>query len=232
MSEPLPAEVTPVVLWEDAHGLAVNKPAGWLSQGPAGSLHSVEEWVRRYLQGDQPQPVFQGTVHRLDRPVSGVMLWAKNPRAARRWADQFAERQASKEYWALVPHRPDVALPGTWEDGLARPNAEGRAVVHPVGHPETVLARTRVEPGQAGRLRPGLLWLRLYPETGRTHQLRAQASARLGPIVGDATYGSDQPFPAGIALHARRLEIRHPVTRQPLRFEAPLPESWRGYLDL
>ena len=90
-------------------------------------------------------------------------------------------------------------------------------------------AVTRVVPGHADRLPGGCSWLLLRPETGRTHQLRAQASARGLAIVGDAAYGSRRPFDPGIALHAQSLTVRHPVRRQSLTFVAPLPESWKDH---
>ena len=90
-------------------------------------------------------------------------------------------------------------------------------------------AVTRVVHGHADRLPGGLSWLLLRPETGRTHQLRAQASARGLAIVGDAAYGSARPFNPGIALHARSLTVRHPVRRESLTFVAPLPGSWKDH---
>jgi 23S rRNA pseudouridine1911/1915/1917 synthase len=216
------------VLWEDPHGLAVNKPAGWLSQGTAGGEISVETLVRRHLRPDDPASVYVGTVHRLDRPVSGVILWAKTPKAARRWAEQFARREARKEYWAIVEKV--EAHSGVWEDWLASPDASGRALVVDPTFPRAVRALTRFEVGQGLKTRDGFTWLKLRPETGRTHQLRAQSSRHLGPIVGDATYGSNQPFPSGIALHSRSLTIEHPAHRRPITIEAPLPESWESWL--
>jgi 23S rRNA pseudouridine1911/1915/1917 synthase len=225
MSRPL------TVLWEDPHGLAVDKPAGWLTQGPVGGELTLESLVRLHLRPDDPASAYVGTVHRLDRPVSGVILWAKTPKAARRWADQFARREARKEYWAIVEG--NLAGPGetgVWEDWLGPPGAQGRARVIDPSEPGAVRASTRFEVGRGLAVREGFTWLKLRPETGRTHQLRVQASARLGPIVGDATYGSIHPFPSGIALHARSLTIEHPVHRRSITIEAPLPGSWEQWL--
>jgi 23S rRNA pseudouridine1911/1915/1917 synthase len=220
------------VLWEDHHGLAVDKPAGWLTQGPAGGEPTVESLVRAYLRADDPASAYVGTVHRLDRPVSGVILWAKTPKAARRWADQFARRVARKEYWAIVEGVPlGPGSEGDWEDWLTAPDAEGRArIVENPSKARASLAATHYEVGRGTSVRAGFTWLKLRPGTGRTHQLRAQSAEHLGPIVGDVTYGSSQPFPRGIALHARSLTIEHPVERRPITIEAPLPESWSDWL--
>ncbi len=219
------------VLWEDHHGLAVNKPAGRLTQGLAG-VDSLETLVRLYLSPDDPASVYVGTVHRLDRPVSGVILWAKNPKAARRWAEQFARRETRKEYWAIVPSVEGRAIaPGIWDDHLASPDAQGRARIVGPDDPRAVKAVTRFEVGQGRAVRDGFTWLILRPETGRTHQLRAQCAHHLGAIVGDSTYGSDRTFAEGIALHARSLTVEHPITREPIQIEAPLPGPWSDWLS-
>ncbi len=220
------------VLWEDPHGLAVNKPTGWLTQGLAGGELTVETLVRRYLRPDDPSSVYLGTVHRLDRPVSGVLLWAKTPKSARRWAEQFARRETRKEYWAIIGATgPDSPPTGHWVDWLAPPDQNGVARLVEPDRPKSVRASTRFEVGHGRTVREGFTWLRLRPETGRTHQLRAQTTSHLGPIVGDRTYGSTEPFPSGIALHARSLTIQHPVLQQPIFLEAPIPAAWDGWLS-
>lgn len=225
-----------VVLWEDPHGLAVAKPAGLLTQpsGSFGAEDTLEARVRRHLCPGDPASVYLGTVHRLDRPVSGVVLWAKHPRAARRWSGQFAGRLALKEYWAIVAPAGPGAAPlgrsGSWQDRIGRPDAAGRAPIF--GADADVAgsspASTRFEVVQGPIGPEGEVRVKLWPETGRTHQLRAQAAARGWPIVGDSTYGSDRGFSPGIALHARSLVVEHPASRRPLRFEADLPGSWSG----
>jgi 23S rRNA pseudouridine1911/1915/1917 synthase len=231
MSDPLRL----AVLWEDPHGLAVAKPAGLLTQGPPEGEITLEALVRRHLRPDDPASVYLGTVHRLDRPVSGVVLWAKTPKAARRWAEQFAGRSARKEYWAIVEMGAEagrLASFGTWDDRLAPPDASGRARVVEADRPGLARALTRFEVGSGMVAPEGLTWLKLRPETGRTHQLRVQAAARGWPIVGDTTYGATRGFPIGIALHARGLEVEHPIARRPILVEAPLPASWAGWLTV
>jgi 23S rRNA pseudouridine1911/1915/1917 synthase len=228
MSEPL------VVLFEDAHCLAVVKPAGLLTQGTSSGEPTLEDAVRRHLSPAAPDAPYVGTVHRLDRPVSGVVVWAKTPKAARRLAEQFARRDVVKEYRAIVewPGPGPDPPPGrdeVWDDWLADPGAGG--VARPVD-PEAPGARravTRVRilgPAGPPRSSPSRVGLVLWPETGRTHQLRAQAAARGRPIAGDVAYGSSLGFLRGIALHARALTIRHPILRTPMTWEAPFPDAW------
>jgi 23S rRNA pseudouridine1911/1915/1917 synthase len=225
MAEPL------VVLYEDAHCLAVVKPAGLLTQSPAVGELTLEALVRAYLSPEAPGSAYVGIVHRLDRPVSGVVLWAKTPKAARSLSRQFERRSVRKHYWAVV----ERGLPGpdrdregeeVWEDWLTRPGQGGIVRVVVAGTPGARRAVTRVSQGEARRLPAGCDWLILQPETGRTHQLRAQAAARGRPIVGDSLYGSPRSFPNGIALHARSLTVSHPLLRQPLTLVAPPPPEW------
>jgi 23S rRNA pseudouridine1911/1915/1917 synthase len=225
MIEPL------VVLFEDPHCLAVVKPAGLLTQGTTAGEPTLETAVRRHLSPGAPQSPYLGTVHRLDRPVSGVVVWARTPKAARRLAEQFARREARKEYWAIVEGDLPASDPNgdeAWDDWLAPADASG--VVRPAapGAPgaRRAITRVRVSSESAMRLPAGTSWLRLWPETGRTHQLRAQARHRGRPILGDQAYGATRSFPRGIALHARVLTVRHPVLRTPLTWVAPLPDAW------
>lgn len=229
------------VLFEDEHCLAVLKPAGQLIQGtwaPPGET-TLEQDVRRRLNPLDPDSAYLGIVHRLDRPVSGVILWTKTPKAARRLARQFETRRVVKEYWAIVETdaeeggpspgpSPTLPPPGdVWIDWLTRRTGEA-GVIESVA-PESPGAReavTRVNVDFAVRLPAGARWLRLWPETGRTHQLRVQASVRGSPILGDAVYGSKREFAPGIALHARALRVGHPITGEPLVLSAPPPRSW------
>lgn len=227
MAEPLQ------VLLEDPHLLIVAKPPGLLTQGTIGGEATLESWVRRHLGLGPPGSGFLGTVHRLDRPVSGVVIWGKTVKAARRLSAQFASRDASKEYWAVVEGEAPAERVDVWEDWLTDPDASKRvhAVASDVAGARHAL--TRVQEGRGGRLPARTSWLRLWPETGRTHQLRAQSSRRGRPILGDHAYGSSHPFPGGIALHARRLCLNHPILRQSIDVIAPLPADWsRNGIDL
>lgn len=217
------------ILYEDAHLIAVAKPAGLLTQGNARGEVSLEDLVRRHIAPADPQAAYLGTIHRLDRPVSGVVLWAKTARAARRVSQDFTARRVVKTYWAVV-ETPGPSVPppeSVWADWLTRHSDEGGVVrVVPEGAPEArqALTRMRVEP--TARRSEGSCWLSLRPETGRTHQLRAQAAARGWPVWGDRVYGSTHAFPEGIALHARTLSFRHPSLGRTMTVVAPLPASW------
>jgi 23S rRNA pseudouridine1911/1915/1917 synthase len=218
-----------VVLFEDAHVVAVFKPAGLPTQAPPGRGPTLEEAVRRHLAPDDPGSVYLGTVHRLDRPVSGVVVWAKTQRAARRLSKAFEARRAVKEYWAVVETDgiPPMSNEGVWDDWLTRhSDATGvvRVVAPGAGAARRAVTRYRVEPG--ARVPEGSAWLRLWPETGRTHQLRAQAAARGRPVWGDAAYGAKQTFPTGIALHAYELTFPHPALGRAVVLTAPPPDAW------
>jgi 23S rRNA pseudouridine1911/1915/1917 synthase len=232
MSEP-PAE--PVVLYEDNHCLAVAKPAPLLTQGVPPGIPTLEAQVKAYLKATYHKAgnVYLGIPHRLDRPVSGVVLFARNTKAARRLAVQFRERQVRKVYWAVVEGLAEPAE-GVWEDWVVKVREEARTER---GSPETPAARRALL--HYGRLRTGPDWsmLELEPETGRMHQLRVQAAWRGWPILGDGQYGSTRPFgpPAElprdrvIALHARSLTFLHPIRYEPITVTAPLPETWREF---
>lgn len=238
------------ILFEDAHCLAVCKPPGQFTLGTFAlpGECTLEDAVRRYLNPGMPRSVYLGIVHRLDRVSSGVVLWAKTPKAARRLSQQFERRQVQKEYWAVVEAHPRPADPATdsdlpavpralagdpagewiWSDWLTRAHPSGRVRVEKPGTPGAREAVTRVRRGAEVFLPPETAWLRLFPLTGRTHQLRAQAGARGMPILGDATYGARRSFgpPHAIALHARSLSARHPILGTALLLCAPLPEAW------
>ncbi|HEY1379327.1 MAG TPA: RluA family pseudouridine synthase [Gemmataceae bacterium] len=223
----------PAVLFEDNHCLAVAKPAPLLTQGPpAAGLPTLEAWAKDYLRAKYAKPgnVYLGVPHRLDRPVSGVVLFARNSKAAARLAEQFQRHQVTKVYWALVDGtvEPDD---GVWADYLRKLPDEARVEVVPPDTPGAKRAELRYH-----ALRPveGGVLLELRPTTGRTHQLRVQAAARGLPIRGDELYGSRTPFgpPAAlprdrvIALHACGLTFLHPIRYEPVTVTAPLPDYW------
>jgi 23S rRNA pseudouridine1911/1915/1917 synthase len=237
------------ILYEDDDCLAVSKRAGQFPLGtwaPPGET-TLEQSVRLHLSPLAPDSSFVGIVHRIDRPTSGVLIWAKTPKAARRLSAQFQKRQVVKEYWAIVEDRHGTSGshqvpehtgapapaedPEIWSDWLTRPGDTGIARVAPAGTPGARHAVTQVLRSAASTLPPGLAWLRMWPLTGRTHQLRAQTAARQMPILGDSAYGSVVPFdePDAIALHARCLELRHPIRQTGMTLVAPAPPGWRAY---
>lgn len=231
VSDPVPPLPPEAILHEDYHLIAVNKPAPLLTQAPAG-IPSLESMIKAYIKEkhNKPAGVYLGIPHRLDRPVSGVVVFARNTKAAQRVHHQFQERTVQKTYWAAVAGdvQPET---GTWEDWMRKIPEESRAVP---ATPEEPFAKKAVLQYRVLERFPGGTLLELRPETGRMHQLRVQSAWRGHPVLGDDLYGSTHPFgPAWenprdkvVALHARRLELDHPVTKTRLVLEAPLPEYW------
>jgi 23S rRNA pseudouridine1911/1915/1917 synthase len=219
------------VLYEDNHCLAIAKPAGALSTHFAGGEETLDRAVKQYLKARYHKPgnVFLGIVHRLDKPVSGVLLFARTSKAAARLAEQFRAGTVDKVYWAVV-EGPVTPAEGDLEDWLKKDQGAGRVEV--VG-PHTPGARQALLHYRRLAEQAGLTWLELRPRTGRTHQLRVQLAHRGHPVYGDAKYGSAHPFGRGIALHARSLTFLHPIRHEPVTLTAEVPRPWRGrFADL
>src|SRR4051794_39384400 len=214
------------VLFEDNHCLAVYKPAGRLSAHFDGSEETLDRDVKAYLKQkyDKPGKVFLGVVHRLDRPVSGVLMFARTSKAAARLSEQFREGTIEKVYWAVVEGDLDKTA-GTLEDWLLKNKEIGRVEVV---EPRTRGARQALLHFQRRGGHGGLTWVEVRPQTGRTHQLRVQLAHHGFPIYGDARYGSVHTFGAAIALHARALTFLPPVRYEPITLTADLPRGWRG----
>jgi 23S rRNA pseudouridine1911/1915/1917 synthase len=207
------------VLYEDNHCLAVCKPAGLLTVGDRSGDVSLVDLVRDDLRKRfrKPGNVFVGVVHRLDRPVSGVVLLARTSKAAGRLAEQFREGRVEKVYEALVEGRA-AAKEGTLIDRLVKDrqtNVVWRVTKTVPNSRESVLTFRRIK-----TLRDTTL-LEIKPQTGRSHQIRVQLAALGHPILGDRKYGAKRPFPGGIALRAVRLTFEHPVRKEPVTVEAP-----------
>jgi 23S rRNA pseudouridine1911/1915/1917 synthase len=231
------------ILLEDGPVLAVDKPAGLLTQGAVyGNPPSVESLVKAYLKQAYQKPgnVYLGVPHRLDRPVSGVLLFARNSKAAARLSEQFHARRVRKIYWALVEDAPAEPA-GVLVDFLRKIPGESRAELtdsSAADARECSLSYRILEQFPSGTV------LEIQPGTGRMHQIRLQLASRGWPIVGDRQYGArsmlPSPPPEGrasepIGLHARRLTFLHPIRYEELTVEAPLPRFWpaevRGSLD-
>jgi 23S rRNA pseudouridine1911/1915/1917 synthase len=215
------------ILYEDAHLLAINKPAGLPTMGVGSGRRSVIALLRQFLTSpkNEPGPCFLGVVSRLDTPVTGVLLLAKDRQTARKLNEQFHSRKPQKCYWALVDRPPHPAS-GQWCDWLTVSPRHRKVQAAPPDSPKAREAATEYHlVGPVGK------WFLvvLYPKTGRKHQLRWQLAAHGCPVVGDRKYGSQHSFPAGIALHARSLEIIHPWEKKPIRIVAPLPAVWQRF---
>jgi RluA family pseudouridine synthase len=219
------------ILFEDADCLVVNKPAGVLTQAPLG-VDSLEFRIKRFLQerdaitGD----VYLGVPHRIDRPASGAIVFAKHLKAAQRISKQFESRRVEKTYWALVEGAVE-AEEGTWTDYLKKVEGEPRTILVDEGDPAGRIAilHYRVIQRLAEKT---LVEIRL--ETGRTHQIRVQCAARGHALMGDELYGNRETFgpqspdPRGrvIALHARVLQFWHHSAKGFVTATAPLPVYW------
>ncbi|MCS7167188.1 MAG: RluA family pseudouridine synthase [Gemmatales bacterium] len=218
------------VLYEDNHLLVVAKPPGLAVMTGTRTWQSVHRWAQQYLREKYRKPgrVYVGIVHRLDKPVSGVLVLARTSKAARRLTEQFRVGSVDKVYWAVVegifPQRH-----GELRDWVKKEPNSGRVRVFTDPQPGSRLAVLEFERKAMGR---GLSWLELRPRTGRTHQLRAQLAHLGHPIYGDKKYGSRYVFPGAIALHAYRLSLEHPVRRERLTFSAAPPTAWRLFAPL
>ncbi|MFC1758332.1 RluA family pseudouridine synthase [Planctomycetota bacterium] len=218
------------VIYEDNHLLVVNKPAPLATMGVEDDRPSLIVDAKEYIgrKYDKPGNVFLGVVSRLDTPVTGVVVLARTSKAASRLSKQFRNRTVDKRYQALVdghvipekgectdwivrhPRHRKVLIGKPTDDGAQEARLEYRTVQHLKAHdgsPQTMLEVNLL--------------------TGRKHQIRIQFGSRGHSILGDRKYGSDIPFPNGIALHGRWLMIEHPTKKIPMTFEAPLPKSWR-----
>lgn len=238
-------EDTPLrILHEDGSLIVVDKPAGmathpapgcWTGTLVAALLH------RCRLAGDWPDPTRPGIVHRLDRDTSGVIVIAKTPRALHALARQFEARRVKKEYHALVLGKPPSA--GVVDLAIGRDPADRRRMQARAGQRRA--ARTRFERDEVfGGAPPAASFVRVFPETGRTHQIRVHLAGIGHPLVGDLLYGGGKA-PRGVAsplrsamesfprqaLHAARIELLHPEDGRSVSFEAPLPEDLRALVE-
>lgn len=221
------------ILLEDGPLLAVNKSAGMLSQGAPRGQFCLPDYVKAYLKEKYAKPgnVYLGVVHRLDRPVTGVVVFSRNSKGAARLAEQFRERQVQKTYLALLEQAPP-AESGVLVDYLRKIPEQARAVVEP--HETSEAKRAELAYRVLGSQGPYCL-VEVHPHTGRMHQIRIQFASRGCPIVGDQLYGANktldlQPlrsdYTERIALHAWSLQLKHPVRYDDLEITAPLPADW------
>lgn len=224
------------ILYDNGPVLVINKPSGVLTQAPAG-IDSLEVRVKDfYCQREGKEgKIYLGLPHRLDRPVSGAIAFARHARAAERISKQFENRTVTKVYWTFVEGQVN-GDEGTWTDHLHKRHGMAQAIVVPEDDPRgklaimhwRVMARTDIG-----------TWLEVQLETGRTHQIRVQAASRGHAVVGDTQYGATQPCGEqfederlrAIALHARQLGFNHPMTPEVVDVIAPVPAVWKS-LDL
>jgi 23S rRNA pseudouridine1911/1915/1917 synthase len=221
--------MTVEILYEDNHCLAVNKPAGLLSQEDETGDPGLVSWAIEYLKTRYRKPgnVYVGLLHRLDRPTSGVVLLARTSKAASRLSDQFRSGRIAKLYWAIVEGVPKDPM-GEWIDVLEKDRQANRVRVVEGGITQGQAARVEYRIVRRG---VGFSKLELRPKTGQSHQLRAQLGNRRLPIVGDGKYGATTLLHAGdghrrIALHARELTFTHPTRGEVISVVAPVQADW------
>jgi len=219
--------ISSFVLYEDNHLLVINKPSGELVQGDETGDEPLVERCKKYIKEKYSKPgeVFLGVVHRLDRPVSGVVVFARTSKALERMNELFRDRQTKKIYWAIVKSKPKEAS-GTLVHWLVK-NEKNNKV--------TAFIKENKD-GQRSELNYRVLknksdfyLLEVNPITGRPHQIRVQLASMGSVIVGDVKYGYDSPnSDKSICLHARQLTFIHPVKKETISIQAPLPphEVW------
>ena len=225
----------PNILLEQGAVILVNKPGGLLTQGPPG-IDSLELRVKSFLKvrDEKPGKVYLGVPHRLDRPVSGVMVVVKNVRAANRISQQIRDRTVTKIYWTVVAGNVETDS-GRWEDWMWKIPDQAKSEIVPESHEKAkhaVLDYVVKERFEVDGQPMTLLEIQLH--TGRTHQIRLQASSRNHPIIGDTLYGSEIEFGPQtddlrcrwIALHAKSFAFEHPIDHVPIEQTADLPEHW------
>ncbi len=214
----------PQIIYEDNHILAVNKRPSELVQGDKTGDEPMSDALKRYIKEkyDKPGGVYLGTVHRIDRPVSGIVLFARTSKALSRLNEMFRDKEIQKTYWAVVKNKPQ------------KPSG---ALIHYLKKNEAKNMSKAFDKEQPGTLKSELDYkilfssdnyhlLEINPHTGRHHQIRVQLSAMGCPIKGDLKYGFNRSNENGsIHLHARQIDFIHPVKKEAMRIVADPPDD-------
>ena len=217
------------VVYEDNHIIIVNKQSGEIVQGDKTGDRPLSDLVKDYIKEKYQKPgeVFLGVVHRLDRPVSGLVVFARTSKALTRLNKMFAEGQVHKTYWALVQNCPKEPE-GTLENWLVRNEKQNKSYAYDRERPNAKKAILKYK--VIGRTDNYTL-VEVQLMTGRHHQIRCQLSTMGCPIKGDLKYGAKRSNPDGsISLQSHRVEFEHPVSHETIAIEAPLPHDpvWQG----
>ena len=210
------------VLYEDNHLIAVNKKSGDIVQGDKTGDTPLSDFVKAYIKKkyNKAGDVFLGTIHRLDRPTSGIVLYARTSKALSRMNEQFREKKVQKTYWAVVDKAPPNTS-GTLDNHLQKNQKQNKSYVTKTdGGKQAVLDFTLIK--KLGNF----FLLEIKPKTGRHHQIRVQL-AHIGCVIkGDLKYGARRSNKdAGIHLLAKKLEFIHPVKKEPIIIIAPTPKD-------
>lgn len=219
------------VIYEDNHIILVNKASSEIVQGDKTGDTPLSETVKQYIKEKYHKPgnVFLGVTHRLDRPVSGLVLFARTSKALSRLNEMFKTKEIKKTYWAIVKNQPPAPA-GELVHWLVRNEKQNKSYAYDreVKDSKKAILDYKV----IGRSERYYL-LEINLQTGRHHQIRCQLAKMGCPIKGDLKYGAQRSNPDGsICLHARMIEFVHPVSKEKMSFEAPVPDSalWKSFL--
>ena len=210
------------VVYEDNHIIIVNKTASEIVQGDKTGDTPLSETVKQYLKEKYQKPgnVFIGVTHRLDRPVSGLVVFAKTSKALSRLNEMFKTKEVKKTYWAVVKNRPPHEE-GTLAHWLVRNEKQNKSYAYDKERPQSKKAVLNYRLLAAS---DNYYLLEVDLQTGRHHQIRCQLAKMGCPIKGDLKYGFSRSNPDGsICLHARSISFVHPVSKEQITVEAPLP---------
>jgi len=218
------------VIYEDNHLIAVNKAAGLLVQTDDKGTPALEDMIKDYIKEKYQKEgaAFCGVIHRIDRPVSGLVLLARTSKALIRMNEQFSEREIQKTYWAIVGEPPQE-MEGKLIHWIEKDDDKNMVRAYNKAKGKAKIAELDYK--IIGRIGKNTL-LEVKPYSGRPHQIRVQLAKMGCPIVGDVKYGFSLPnHDKSICLHARRLDFLHPVRKEPVHLEASLPKVsfWQGF---
>jgi 23S rRNA pseudouridine1911/1915/1917 synthase len=219
------------VLYEDNHLIIINKPSGALVQGDKTGDAPISDDVKQYIKDkyNKPGDVFLGVIHRLDRPVSGIVIFARTSKALTRMNEIFKDKEIQKTYWAVVQNPPKETS-GTITTYTIKDSLMLKAKVYSKEVPKSKICILDYKVIQES---DRYYLLEVLPHTGRYHQIRSQLSYIGSPIKGDIKYGYPRTNPNGsIQLHARRIEFIHPVSKEKITVTAPVPKDdvlWQSF---
>ncbi len=214
----------PEIIFEDPNIIVLNKPAGLLSQGDVSESANLVDWLRHYLGRH-----YVGLIHRLDRNTSGIMVVAKRTKAASRLNQALQEGVLRRTYLAWLNGK--LVKPAVWKHHLVKDHKNNQMKIASRPTPESKKAVLKVRPLKYATLKGQKLTLAEFElETGRSHQIRVQSQAEGFTVLGDKKYGNKNvkgsSFPRP-ALHSYKIIFSHPITKEKMKFEAPLPEDMR-----
>lgn len=218
------------VIYEDNHIILVNKASSEIVQGDKTGDTPLSETVKQYLKEKYHKPgnVFLGVTHRLDRPVSGLVLFARTSKALSRLNEMFKTKEIKKTYWAIVKNQPPAPA-GELVHWLVRNEKQNKSYAYDREVKDS--KKASLDYKVIGKSDHYFL-LEINLHTGRHHQIRCQLAKMGCPIKGDLKYGAQRSNPNGsICLHARKIEFIHPVSKEKLVFEAPVPDTalWKSF---